>query len=105
MIVVLIRNDQYYAVGKVLGTSFSYISSWQPSSAIRAANYNDLNVSWDPSNGHEWYVLKINGTQVKTFTDTAPFCVPGATGLGYVAVVTDKENFPGVPVKVSFQTF
>jgi hypothetical protein len=58
---------------------------------------NTLDVAFD---GDKNYTFSVNGTQVLPFTDTNPIWSKGT--LGFDVGVLSVEDFPSIPVSVSY---
>jgi hypothetical protein len=101
MLTVLLRIDGSYCLGEVLNSTYNESVPWTSTSYLTTGTgvENTVHISWDSVSSD--YILSINGSVVQHFTDSiAP--VTG-TGFGYVAVLTGQENFPGTPVRISFE--
>lgn len=103
MLAVLINTSGYYTAGKVTDGEFSHINGgWKSSSHINRGHgiKNTVAVTYDSGNRN--FLLRINGY------DTAEFAAPEGIPFkgsrrGFAAVISDSEDFPEIPVKVTFE--
>ena len=96
MLSVMIRNDGYYQIASIVGTTYTPNTSWTQSGAIYGTGlFNTLRVS-RTSGGI--FTLYINEVEISDF-EYAGFS--GGT-QGYLVVVSPLEDFPDVPVNVRF---
>ncbi|ORC29883.1 hypothetical protein B4O97_18815 [Marispirochaeta aestuarii] len=98
MLSVMIRTDRYYQIASIIGTEYAPNTSWTQSSAIYGTGlFNELRVQ-RASDGI--FTLYINDQEITDFEYS------GFSGgsQGYLVVVSPLEDFPDVPVNVSFKT-
>lgn len=100
MLVAMINVSGEYLVGEVVGAEFSALVPWTSSGRLKTG-YNQRNeVAVFLSDGA--FSLWLNGESVETFEDEEP---PLHTGgrCGFLAVVSPLDDFPGTPVRVTFE--
>jgi hypothetical protein len=103
MLVVMINTKQQYIVGEVIGAEFTQIVPWTYSDRLLANKGQTNVVRVDYDDVLEEYILWLNGTEVKSFRDDeAPFHSAGGDN-GYIVVISPLDEFPAVPVQVSFK--
>ena len=102
MLVVMINTKQQYIVGEVIGAEFTPIVPWTYSDRLLANKGQTNVVLVDYDDAIEEYILRLNGTEVKRFRDDeAPYHNAGG-GDGYIVVISPLDEFPAVPVQVTF---
>lgn len=101
MLLVLINIKKEYLIGELDGNVFSEMQGWEESSDL-LSGYNQTNVvdiSLDSGTGE--FSLRFNGGSPVTFRDDEkPFHTEGRSG--YMVVVSPRDDFPDVPVSVTF---
>lgn len=100
MLCVLINNSRQYAVGTVQAGRYEGIRTWTEFPYLKAG-YGQENEVWIAERGKR-YAVRLNGEEACTFSDTTE-AQSGRCGWGYAAVVSPYEDFPAVPVEVSFK--
>lgn len=102
MMCVLINSKGKFCVGRVDDGQFSYVVPWKQGSGILlgAGVSNEISVAFDEN--EKKFKLEINGEE------NVKFSLPVKIDLndcrfGYVVVISNRENFPKVPVKVLFE--
>ena len=104
MLSVMINSNSQYIIGKVSGGKFEPIVPWTTDAHIVSAlgNENKLNIDFDSAENK--YVLKINGSEIKRFSDI-DFSILDFTGFksGYVVVISPDEDFVNSSVRVEFK--
>ena len=102
MLLVLINIKKEYLIGELDGNVFSEIQGWEESSDL-LSGYNRTNVvdiSLDSGAGE--FSLGFNGGSPVTFRDDEePYHTGGRNG--YIVVVSPREDFPEVPVVLTFR--
>jgi len=102
MLVVMINTNRQYIVGEVMGAEFTQIVAWTYSDRLLANKGQTNVVRVDYDGVLKEYILRLNGTEVKSFRDDeAPIHSAGG-GNGYIAVISPLDEFPAVPVQVTF---
>ena len=103
MLAVLINANGYYTVGKVSDGVFCHINDgWKNSNFINKGYgiKNTISVAYDT--GTRNFILKINGYEITLFTVSEQIAFKNSRS-GFAAVVANNENFPGKPVRVTFE--
>lgn len=103
MLAVLINANGYYTVGKVSDGVFCHINDgWKNSNYINRGHgiKNTIAVAYDA--GTKNFLLKINGYETTSFTVSEQIAFKGSRS-GFAIVIADNENFPGKPVRVTFE--
>ncbi|MEE0352245.1 MAG: hypothetical protein UDP17_02765, partial [Treponema sp.] len=103
MLAVLINAKGYYTVGKVCDGVFGHINDgWKNSNYINRGHgiKNTIAVAYDA--GTKNFLLKINGYETTSFTVSEQIAFKGSRS-GFAVVIADNENFPGKPVRVTFE--
>ena len=99
-LMVLLGIEGEYCVGKLVHNRFSYLCPWESHDSI-IKGYGRPNELLVKRLSSDSYGLWINGDAVVEFSDRdAPFTDGG--GWGFVVVVSPRDKFPQVPVKVDF---
>lgn len=103
MLAVLINANGYYTVGKVSDGVFCHINDgWKNSNYINRGHgiKNTIAVAYDA--GTKNFLLKINSYETTSFTVSEQIAFKGSRS-GFAIVIADNENFPGKPVRVTFE--
>lgn len=103
MLAVLINANGYYTVGKVCDGVFGHINDgWKNSNYINKGHgiKNTIAVAYDA--GTKNFLLKINGYEITSFTVSEQIAFKDSRS-GFAVVIADNENFPGKPVRVTFE--
>lgn len=103
MLAVLINANGYYVVGKVSDGVFCHINDgWKNSNFINKGYgiKNTISVAYD--NGTRNFVLKINGYEITSFTVSEQISFKNSRS-GFAVVIANNENFPGNPVRITFE--
>ena len=103
MLAVLINANGYYTVGKVSDGVFCHINDgWKNSNFINKGYgiKNTISVAYD--NGTRNFVLKINGYEITSFTVSEQISFKNSRS-GFAVVIANNENFPGNPVRITFE--
>lgn len=102
MLIVLINTEKEYLIGELTGTAFTPFNDWQESADL-VPGYNQTNIldiSRDPGTGT--FALTFNAGDPVTFRDDEePYHTGGKNG--YMVVVSPLDDFPNVPVSISFK--
>jgi hypothetical protein len=99
MLVVMINTKGKYIAGEVIGTTFTRLFDWTYSDKL-APGLGVANKLKVTLSGGE-FIISINGTEVKRFTDSdPPYHTQG--GDGFIVVISPSDSFPGNPVTVVF---
>ncbi len=99
MLIVLINTKGEYTIGEAVGGVFSYIKDWAISPNIKIG-YNQENTIGLALNGRI-FTLCLNGVEAARFTALEE-SYELAGGDGCIAVISPLENFPSVPVSISY---
>ena len=103
MLAVLINANGYYTVGKVSDGVFCHINGgWKNSNFINKGYgiKNTISVAYDT--GTRNFILKINGYEITSFTVSEQISFKNSKS-GFAVVIANNENFPGNPVRVTFE--
>mgnify|MGYP002516096377 FL=1 len=103
MLAALINANGYYSVGKVCDGAFCHINDgWKSSSYINKGYgiKNTIAVAYDSETKN--FLLKINGYEITSFTVSEQIAFKDSRS-GFAVVIADNENFPGKPVRVTFE--
>ena len=103
MLAVLINANGYYTVGKVSDGVFCHINDgWKNSNFINKGYgiKNTIYVAYDT--GTRNFILKINGYEITSFTVSEQISFKNSRS-GFAVVIANNENFPGNPVRVTFE--
>ncbi len=102
MLIVLINTRKEYLIGELTGNAFTPIGGWQESADL-VPGYNVTNIldiTLDPETGT--FVLAFNSGDPVTFRDDEePYHTGGRNG--YMVVVSPIDDFPDIPVSVTFK--
>ena len=102
LVTVMINTKGQYIIGKVIDGTFTRISEWKKSDLLNQGYgvMNTIEITY--SNSEEKYIVCFNGTKETDFVleENVSFY---NSGKGYVAVISGSENFPEVPVKVTYK--
>lgn len=103
MLAVLINANGYYTVGKVSDGVFCHINEgWKNSNFINKGYgiKNTISVAYDT--GTRNFILKINSYEITSFTVSEQISFKNSKS-GFAVVIANNENFPGKPVRVTFE--
>ncbi len=102
MLLVLININREYLIGELDGNVFTAISEWIETEDLYGG-YNQGNVvdiTYDED--EEEFSLSFNGGDAVRFRDDEePYHTEGRNG--YIVVISSREDFPDVPVSVTFK--
>jgi hypothetical protein len=103
MLTVLINTKGMFSVGKVKNGVYSHINEgWKSSDCINRGYgvNNTISISYD--NNRNEFEISINGTVISTFTISENILFKNSKS-GFAVVIAPDEDFPAVPVKVTFE--
>lgn len=103
MLAVMINANGLYTVGKIVNGIFYHLEgNWKFSSYINKGYgfKNKICVSYDSA--LESFLLKINDNEITNFTVSEDIKYKNSK-TGFVVVISNKEEFPGKPVKIEFE--
>lgn len=103
MLAVLINANGYYTVGKVSDGVFCHINDgWKNSNFINKGYgiKNSISVAYDTGNKN--FILKINSYEITSFTVSEQISFKNSKS-GFAVVIANNENFPGNPVRITFE--
>ena len=102
LLTVLINTSGSYSVGKVTDGVFSYILTSKTAYSLNSGYgvYNTISVSHD--NEKREFVLKFNDVQTDRFSISEDLVFKDSRA-GFVTVISDSDDFPENPVKVTFE--
>lgn len=102
MLVVLINTKKEFITGELTGNLFTVLQSWDNAVSLKPG-YNQINIidiTYDSGTGD--FDLSLNGVLVTTFRDDeAPFHTQGKNG--YIVVISPMDDFPNIPVSLTFK--
>lgn len=102
MLVLLINTKKEYLIGKLTGNAFTPMPGWEESPDLLSGynRTNTVDITRDPESGS--FKVSFNGGKPVTFRDDEdPFLTGGRNG--FMAVISPRDNFPEVPVNVTFK--
>jgi len=102
MLVVLIDTKKSFIIGELTGNVFTELQPWTNSpNLIQGYNQeNTIDISYNSGTGD--YSLSFNGQMPVPFRDDdEPFHMTGKSG--YIVVISPLDNFPNIPVSVTFK--
>ncbi len=102
MLLVLINTKKEYLIGELTGNVFNELQGWKESSDLFGGynQTNTLDITLDSGAGV--FSLSFNGGTPVTFRDDEePYHTGGKNG--YLVVVSPRDDFPDVPVSVTFK--
>ena len=102
MLLVLINTKKEYLIGELTGNVFNELQGWKESSDL-FGGYNQTNIlDITLDSGTGLFSLSFNGgTSVTFMDDEEPYHTGGKNG--YLVVVSPRDDFPDVPVSVTFK--
>ena len=102
MLLVLINTKREYLIGELTGNAFSELQGWKESSDL-FGGYNQTNImDISLDSGEGVFSLSFNaGSPVIFRDDEEPYHTEGKNG--YMVVVSPLDDFPDVPVSVTFK--
>lgn len=102
MLVVLINTKKEFIIGELTGNLFTVLQAWDYSSSLKPG-YNQSNIIDIAYNSEtEDFVLSFNaGDSIIFRDDDAPFHTSGKNG--YIVVISPMDDFPNIPVSVTFK--
>ena len=102
MLVVLINTKKEFIIGELTGNLFTVLQSWDDAPGLKSG-YNQTNIidiTYDSGTGE--FDLSFNGEWITTFRDDdAPFHTQGK--YGYIVVISPMDDFPNIPVSITFK--
>ncbi|HHU37647.1 MAG TPA: hypothetical protein GXZ47_10555 [Treponema sp.] len=103
MVTVMINTQGRYTVGKVIGANYESVIGWKNCNHLRKGKgvENKLVLNYDKE--EKKYTLFINDLEIESFTINDPAHESGRSG--YIVVVSPQDDFPSVPVSVSFKEY
>ena len=100
MLVVLINTKKEFVIGELTGNFFNVLQEWTESSSLNSG-LNQINIIDITLNAGEFF-LTFNAGETIVFSDTEePYHSHGTDG--YIVVISPLDNFPNVPVTVTFK--
>ncbi len=102
MLLVLININREYLIGKLEGTVFTELAGWTETEDLYGGynRGNVLDISYDTDK--EEFSLCFNGGDAVRFRDgEEPYHTEGRTG--YMVVISPRDEFPEIPVSVTFK--
>jgi len=102
MLVVLIDTKKSFIIGELTGNIFTELQPWTNSpNLIQGYNQeNTIDISYNSGTGD--YSLSFNSQTPVTFRDDdEPFHITGKDGS--IVVISPLDNFPNIPVSVTFK--
>ena len=102
MLVLLINTKKEYLIGKLTGNAFVPMSGWEETQDLLSGynRTNTVDITRDPESGS--FMVSFNGgTPVIFRDDEEPYLTGGKNG--YLVVVSPRDDFPDVPVSVTFK--
>jgi outer membrane translocation and assembly module TamA len=102
MLVVLINTKKEFIIGELTGNLFTILQPWDDTENLKSGyNQNNIiDITYDAGTGD--FDLSFNGVLVTTFRDDdAPFHTVGKNG--YIVVISPMDNFPNIPVSLTFK--
>lgn len=101
MVTVMINTQGRYTVGKVIGANYESVIGWKNCNHLRKGKgvENKIFLSYDKE--QKKYTLFINDLEIESFTINDPAHESGRSG--YIVVISPQDDFPFVPVSVSFK--
>ncbi len=103
MLTVLINSKGMFSVGKVKNGVFSHINEGWKSSSFINRGYgvnNTISISYNYERNE--FEIKINNTVISIFTIAENISFKNSRS-GFVVIIAPDEDFPAVPVKVTFE--
>jgi hypothetical protein len=102
MLVVLINTKKEFIIGELTGNLFTVLQPWNNATVLKSG-YNQTNIvdiTYD--SGSREFDLNFNGVWITTFRDdNAPFHTHGKNG--YIVVISPMDDFPNIPVSITFK--
>ena len=100
MLVVLINTKKEFVIGELTGTLFTVLQEWTEAASLNSG-LNQINVINITFVAGEFF-LTFNAGETIVFSDTEePYHSYGKDG--YLVVISPLDNFPNVPVSVTFK--
>ena len=102
MLILLINTKKEYLIGKLTGNAFIPMPGWEESPDLISGynRTNNVEITRDPESGS--FKVSFNGGEPVYFRDDEePYSTGGRNG--YIVVVSPRDNFPEVPVYVTYK--
>lgn len=100
MLVVLINTKKEFVIGELTGNLFTVLQQWSEADSLNSG-LNQTNIIDLTLNTGEFF-LTFNAGETIVFSDTnEPYHSYGKDG--YLVVISPLDNFPNVPVSVTFK--
>ncbi|MCD6397836.1 MAG: hypothetical protein J7L71_09875 [Spirochaetaceae bacterium] len=102
MLVVLINTYQEFIIGELTGNLFTELQSWEKDKSLKSGynKSNIIDISYNSGTGN--FSLSFNGGEINSFRDDdEPFHLSGKNG--YMIVISPLDNFPEMPVSITFK--
>ncbi len=100
MLVVLINTNKEFVIGELTGNLFTVLQEWIEAFSLNSG-LNQINVIDITLNDGEFF-LTFNAGEAVVFSDNdEPYHNYGKDG--YIVVISPLDNFPNVPVSVTFK--
>ena len=98
----LINNEGQYTTGRVLDGKYTTLTSWKSLKALRHGYgiSNTLGVSYDEDTHQLSLSINEESAGYRSLPDKVEYF---GSYSGFVAVVSNQENFPGTPVHISYK--
>lgn len=100
MITAMINTMGRYTIGKVIGAKYESVVDWTNCDKLvkGKGSTNKIRLTYDST--EKTYTLYINDFEMQAFNVTNPVQESGRSG--YIVVISPQDDFPGVPLSVSF---
>ena len=101
LLTFMINTLGQYMIGKYVENRFSVITEWEDCNSLYkgVGVNNEIEILYE----RESFIVKINGVEADSFSVEENIAI-NDTNYGYVVVISNTENFPSIPVTVSFLT-
>jgi hypothetical protein len=102
MLVVLINTMKEFIIGELTANLFTELQPWNNAVSLKSGynQFNNIDITYNSISGN--FTLSFNGGETITFRDDEePFHTYGKSG--YIVVISPMDNFPAIPVSITFK--
>ena len=102
MLVVLINTMKEFIIGELTANLFTELQPWDNESSLKSGynQFNNIDITYNSVSGD--FALSFNEGEAITFRDDEePFHTYGKSG--YIVVISPMDDFPNIPVSITFK--
>lgn len=102
MLVVLINTMKEFIIGELTANLFTELQPWDNEPSLKSGynQFNNIDITYNSVSRD--FALSFNAGEAITFRDDEePFHTYGKSG--YIVVISPMDNFPNMPVSITFK--